>query len=99
MGVGDEVSPGDVAEPPLERADRFASGLSFGELAVVVAAAGAVPVADLGDRRAVQGVVEPPVAAPRQPVSDAATGGELDRGGAGVGGERLAVVNRVGSPV
>ena len=44
-------------------------------------------VADLGDRGDVQGVVESPVAAPRQPVGDAAAGGELDRGGAGVGGE------------
>src|SRR4029079_18230334 len=86
LGVGDEMSPRDVAEAALEGADRLAWGLAFGELAVVVAAAGAVPVADLGDRRAVQGVVEPPVAAPRQPVGDAATGGKLDRGAAGVGG-------------
>ena len=64
LGVGDEVAPDDVAEPTLERADRFAWGLAFGELAVVVAAAGAVAVADLGDRRAVQRVVQSAVAAP-----------------------------------
>ena len=64
VGVGDEVPPGDVAEPALERADRFAWGVSFGELAVVVAAAGAVAVPDLGDRGDVQRVVESPVAAP-----------------------------------
>ena len=64
LGVGDEVTPDDVAEPALQRADRFAWGLAFGELAFVVAAAGAVRVADLGDRGDVQGVVEPPVAAP-----------------------------------
>ena len=36
-GVGDEVTPDDVAEPALQGADRFAWGLAFGELAVVVA--------------------------------------------------------------
>jgi hypothetical protein len=56
-GVGDEVSPDDVAEPALERTDRFARGVTFGELAFVVATAGTVPVADLGDRRAVQSMV------------------------------------------
>jgi hypothetical protein len=86
-GVGDEVSPDDVAEPPLEGADRFSWGVTFGEFAVVVATARAVGVADLGDRGDVQGVVESPVAAARQPVGDAAAGGELDRGGAGVGSE------------
>ena len=86
-GVGDEVPPDDVAEPPLQRADRFAWRLAFGELAVVVAAAGAVAVADLGDRGDVQGVVESPVAASRQPVGDAAAGGELDRRRPRVGGE------------
>ena len=64
LGVGDEVPPDDVAEPPLQRADRFARGLPFGERAVVVAAAGAVRVTDLGDRGDVQRVVESAVAAP-----------------------------------
>ena len=41
-GVGDEVAPDDVAEPALERADRFAWCLALGELAVVVAATDAV---------------------------------------------------------
>ena len=77
---------------------RFSWGVAFGELAVVVAAAGAVAVTDLGDRRGVQRVVESAVAAPRQPMCGAPAGGELDRGGAGVGRRRLAVVNRVGSP-
>ena len=86
LGVGDEVAPHDVAEPTLERTDRFARCLALGELAVVVAAAGTVTVADLGDRRAVQGVVQPAVAAPSQPVGNAPAGGELDRCGAGIGG-------------
>ena len=64
LGVGDEVAPDDVAEATLERPDRLARGLAFGEFAVVVATAGAVAVSDLGDRCAVQGVVEPAVAAP-----------------------------------
>ena len=64
LGVGDQVAPHDVAEPTLERTDRLAWGLAFGELAVVVGAAGAVSMTDLDDRRAMQGVVEPPVATP-----------------------------------
>jgi hypothetical protein len=39
-----------VADPPLERPDRFFAGVSFGDLAVVVGASFAVAVADLGDR-------------------------------------------------
>ena len=62
--VGDEVSPDDVAEATLERTDRFPRGVPFGELAFVIAATGAVPVADLGDRRAMQRVVQPAVATP-----------------------------------
>ena len=41
-------------------------------------------MADLGDRGAVQGVVESAVASPRQPMDDPCAGGELDRGGTGV---------------
>ena len=54
---------------------------------VVVGAALAVPVADLGDRGHVDGVVEPPVPAPAQPVDLARAGGHLDRRGPVVGGE------------
>jgi hypothetical protein len=64
VGVGGEVAPHDVAEPSLQRPDRLAWRLAFGELAVVVGAAGTVQVTDLGDRGDVQGVVESPVAAP-----------------------------------
>ena len=48
LGVGDEVPPDDVAEAALERTDRLAWGVAFGQLAVVVAAPRAVAVADLG---------------------------------------------------
>jgi hypothetical protein len=85
LDVSDEVPPDDVAEPPLQRADCLARCVAVGELAVVVAAADAVRVADLGDRGDVQGVIEPPVAASRQTMGDATTGGELDWGGPGVG--------------
>ena len=37
MGVGDEMTPDDVAEAPLECADRFAWRVALGELAFVEA--------------------------------------------------------------
>ena len=57
----------------LRDAERFFVGLALGELAVVVGPAVAVAVADLGDRGHVDGVVEAPVPAPRQPVDLAAS--------------------------
>ena len=53
-------------------------------------AAVAVLVPDLGDRGHMDGVVDAPVAAQRQPVGLAVPGGHLDRGGAVVGGEVVA---------
>src|SRR5215470_6089719 len=76
-----------VADLPLQRAQGLFRGLALGQLLVVVGAAGAVPVADLFDRGHVDGVVEPPVPAPAQPVDLARAGGHLDRRGAVVGGE------------
>jgi hypothetical protein len=67
-GVGLEPGVDDVADLALERAKRFLACLAFGDLAVEVGPAGAVLVSDLGDRGHVDGVVEPPVAAQRQPV-------------------------------
>jgi hypothetical protein len=46
-----------------------------------------VAVVDLGDRGHVEGVVEPPVPAPAQPVDFARAGGHLDRRGPVIGGE------------
>ena len=64
LRVRNEVTPHDIAQASFEAADRFSWGVAFGELAVVVGAAGAVAVTDLGDRRGVQRVVESAVAAP-----------------------------------
>jgi hypothetical protein len=59
-----EAGVDGVADLPLQAAQGLFAGLAFGQLLVVAGAAGAVPVADLGDRGHVDGVVEPPVAAP-----------------------------------
>src|SRR5438128_1816700 len=63
---------------------------ALGYFPVVVDAAVAVGVADLGDRGHVDGVVDAPVTAQRQPVDLAVPGGDFDRGGAVVGGEVVA---------
>jgi len=67
-GVGLEAGEDGVTDLPLQRAQGFLAGLALGQLLVEVGAALAVPVADLGDRGHVDGVVEPPVPAPGQPV-------------------------------
>jgi hypothetical protein len=59
-----EAGVDGVADLPFQRAEGFFAGLAFGEFLVVVGVALAVPVADLGDRGHVDGVVEPAVAAP-----------------------------------
>jgi hypothetical protein len=46
-----------------------------------------MPLADLGDRRHVHGVIEAAVAAPGQPVDLSVAGGHLDRRGAVIGSE------------
>ena len=86
-GVGLETGVDGVADLPLQRAQRLFRGLALGDLLVVIGAALAVPVADLGDRGHVDGVVQPAVSAPAQPVDLAAAGGHLDRRGAVVRGE------------
>jgi hypothetical protein len=53
-----------------------------------------VPVADLGDRGHVDGVVDPPVPAPREPVHLPVPRRHLDRGGPVVSGEAIAVPER-----
>jgi len=80
-----------VADAPLERADRFFAAVAFGDLAVVVGAAEAVTMADLGDGGHVDGVVESTVAAPRQAehLASPLSRGHLDRCGAVVGSEPI----------
>ena len=86
-GVFLQAAEDSVADLAFERAQRLFRGFAFGQFLVVVGAALGVPVADLGDRGHVDGVVEPPVPAPGQPVDLPRAGGHLDRRGAVVGGE------------
>jgi hypothetical protein len=58
-GVGLELAVDGVADPPLEGAESFLAGLALGSFLVVVGAAIAAPVADLGDRSHVDGVTMP----------------------------------------
>jgi hypothetical protein len=67
--AGPETGEHGVADLPLQRAQGLFGGLALGQFLVVVGAAFAVPVADLGDRGHVDGVVDPPVPAPLQPVN------------------------------
>ena len=69
-GVVLETGEDGVADLPLQRAQGFFAGLAFGHFLVVVGAAGAVLVADLGDRGQVDGVVDPAVAAPGRGACD-----------------------------
>ena len=62
----------------------------LGQLLLVVRAAFAVLVPELGDRGHVDRVVDAAVAAQREPVDLAVPGGHLDRGGAVIGGEVIA---------
>src|SRR5262249_37769902 len=89
-GAGHQRGVDRVADPPLEAAQRFLAGLAIGQLVVVVGPAWAVLVADRGDRGHVDRVVEPAVAAQREPVDRPAAGGHLGRGGAVAGGEVVA---------
>jgi hypothetical protein len=88
-GAGLELLVDGVADLPLEGAQRFFAGLALGDLLVVVGAAVAVLVADLGDGGHVDGVVQAPVPAHRQAVDDPVAGGHLDRRGAVIGSETV----------
>ena len=90
-GIGLEAGVDGVADLAFQRAQGFFAGLAFGQFLLVVGVALAVPVADLGDRGHVDGVVEPAVAAPGQPPDLAAAGGHLDGGGAVAGGDVVPV--------
>jgi hypothetical protein len=62
-GIGAQPGVEGVADPPFEAAQRLLVGLPLGELALVVGAAVAVLVPDLGDRGHMDGMVEAAVAA------------------------------------
>ncbi len=93
-GVGDESRVERVADATLQRPDRFFLRLAFGEFALVVAVAGRMGMADLGDRGHVDRVVQLPVPSPRQSVGEPPTRGHLDRCGAVVRREPVASANR-----
>ena len=88
-GVGLEVPVDSVADSPLQGPECLFRGLALGDLAVVIGAAVAVGVPDLGDCGHGDGVVETPVPAPGQPVDLAVPGGHLDRRRAVIGGETI----------
>jgi hypothetical protein len=71
-GVGLQAGEGSVADLPFQRAQGLLGGLALGQFPVVAGPALAVPVADLGGRSHVDGVVEPPVPAPGQPAGPSA---------------------------
>jgi hypothetical protein len=63
-GVGPQAGKDGVADLPFQAAQGFLAGLAFGQFLVVIGAARAVLVADLGDRGHMDRVVEAAVAAP-----------------------------------
>jgi hypothetical protein len=78
-----------VADLAFEGPQRFFGGLALGHLLVVIGAAVAVTLADLGDRGHVHGVVEAPAAAPGQPVNLAMAGRHPGRRSAVVSSEAV----------
>jgi hypothetical protein len=78
------------ADSAFQRAERGLATHPFGDLALAVGAAFAAGAADLGYRSHVDGMVELPVAAAGEPEYDPVAGGDLDGGGAVVGGEPAA---------
>ena len=88
-GIGLQAGVDGVADLPLQRPHGLFRGLALSQFLLVIRAALAVAVADLGDRGHVDGVVQPPVPAPGQPVNLTAAGGHLDGRGAVIGGEAV----------
>jgi len=75
-GVGEKLPVDDVADAPLEGAERFLLRLGLGQLALVVDAAGVI-VGDLGEGCGVDGVVDLPVASGVEPVAGLGTRGRF----------------------
>jgi hypothetical protein len=72
VGVAVQLPVDGVADLAFERAQGFFLGLALGDLAVEVGATVGVGLADLADRREMQGVVQPSVAALGESVHDMA---------------------------
>ena len=80
--IGEQLPVDNVGQSPFQAAHRFHRGFAGGFLPVVVGASFG-GVAQLHDGHDVQGAVDLPVPATRQPVPHVVTGGRVDRGGAG----------------
>jgi hypothetical protein len=89
-GIGPEAGEDGIADLALEGPQRLFMGLSLGHFLVVVGAALAVLVPELGYRGHVDRMVDTPVAAQRQAVDLPVPGGHFDRRGAVIGGEVIA---------
>ena len=87
VGVADQAPVDHVGQPPLKAAQGFFVALPVGSFAHVVGAARAVAL-ELGDGHGVQAAVELAVPGAGESVAHDVSGGHLDGGGAGVGGER-----------
>jgi hypothetical protein len=87
FGISDEVGVDQIADSPFEGPDGFLARLPFGPFAFVIGAARTVSEVALSDPSHVNGVVEPAVASPGEPVDLLLPGGHLDGGGAVVGGK------------
>jgi hypothetical protein len=85
--IAQELVVDGVGEASFEAAQCFSVALAGGSFSSVVRSSGCV-AGDLGDRHGVQTVVELAVSGAGQAVVSDIPGGGLDRGGAGVGGER-----------
>ena len=82
-----QVAVDGVRQPSFQTAQGFLMALPRRAFALVIGLSGGV-AADLGDRHDVQTEVELAVPGPRKSMAHDITRGHLDRGGAGVGGER-----------
>jgi hypothetical protein len=90
-GVGLQVPADAAADLAFQCSQFLFRCLALGDFLVVAGAAIAGPVADLGDRGHVDGVVQAPVPAQREPAGRAAAGRYPDRGGAVTGREPVPV--------
>ena len=85
--VAAQLSVDDVGQPPFQASHRFFVALAFGSFPQVIGPSrGVLP--DLGKGHDVEAEVELAVAGAGEPMPDNISGGHVDRGGAGVGGER-----------
>ena len=85
-GIAEELPIDDIGQAPLETAQGFFVGMTFGAFAEVVGASGGM-LPRLGDRHDVQGEVELAITGARESMTDDVATGSLDRGDPALGGE------------